>query len=112
VVTLLPASDLIPAPPDAGQDAENPLREARHSDLLVIEDLQHLPPRSAAGLARALDPGLPAENFADGVVFDFHFGVAPGLSRPISRNHHTPAPRIRERSALTCGSHANGIETS
>ena len=55
VVTLLPASDLIPVPPDAGQDAENPLREARHSDLLVIEDLQHLPPRSAAGLARALD---------------------------------------------------------
>jgi chromosomal replication initiator protein len=55
VVTQLPASDLLPAPPQAGQGTEDPLREARHSDLLVIEDLQHLPPRSAAALARALD---------------------------------------------------------
>jgi chromosomal replication initiator protein len=55
VVTVLSAGDLVPAPPEAGQGPESALREARHSDLLVIEDLQHLPLRSAEALARALD---------------------------------------------------------
>jgi chromosomal replication initiator protein len=55
VATVLPASDLTLAPPEAGQGAEYLLSEARHSDLLVVEDLQHLPPPSAGVLARALD---------------------------------------------------------
>jgi chromosomal replication initiator protein len=55
VITLLSAGDLVPTPPEAGQGPEDPLREARHSDLLVVEDLQHLPARSAEALARALD---------------------------------------------------------
>src|SRR5262249_25429162 len=53
VVTVLSAGDLVPPPPEVGQGPESPLREARHSDLLVVEDLQHLPLRSAEALASA-----------------------------------------------------------
>jgi chromosomal replication initiator protein len=52
--TVLPASDLA-VPPQAGQGEGDPLHEARHSDLLIVEDLQHLPPPSAGVLARVLD---------------------------------------------------------
>jgi chromosomal replication initiator protein len=55
VVTLLSAGDLVPALPEAGQGPEGLLRETRCSDLLAVEDLQHLPPASAGPLAQALD---------------------------------------------------------
>jgi len=52
----LSAGDLVPTPPEAGQGTSVlPLHEARDSDLLIIEDLQHLPARSAEALARTLD---------------------------------------------------------
>ncbi|MCC6417988.1 MAG: ATP-binding protein [Gemmataceae bacterium] len=55
VVALLAASDLNPAArPDASEGRE-PLRDARASDLLVVEDLQHLPPQVANPLAALLD---------------------------------------------------------
>ncbi len=50
VVSLLSAGDLVPAPAEAGPEGLS-----RHSDLLVVEDLQHLPPASAEPLAQALD---------------------------------------------------------
>jgi chromosomal replication initiator protein len=55
VATVLPACDLTPPAPDAEPGAEGLLGEARHSDLLLVEDLQHLPPPSAGVLAQALD---------------------------------------------------------
>ncbi|MCI0460703.1 MAG: DnaA/Hda family protein [Gemmataceae bacterium] len=58
VVTALSAGDLALAAQkgaDENGDAENPLSQARASDLLVIEDLQHLPVRVAGPLAGVLD---------------------------------------------------------
>jgi chromosomal replication initiator protein len=52
VVTLLSAGDLAPASSEASQGPEG---LSRPSDLLVVEDLQYLPPASAEALARALD---------------------------------------------------------
>jgi chromosomal replication initiator protein len=52
MVSLLSAGDLVPAASEASQELEE---SSRHSDLLVIEDLQHLPLAAAEDLARALD---------------------------------------------------------
>jgi len=57
IVSLLSASDLaIAIPQDADQETHgDALDEARESDLLVIEDLQHLPARAAEKLVRLMD---------------------------------------------------------
>jgi chromosomal replication initiator protein len=53
VVCLLPAGEL-PDPTGEG----DPLAEARRADLLVVEDLQHLPARAAEAFVRLVDHGL------------------------------------------------------
>jgi chromosomal replication initiator protein len=50
-VRLLPAGDLA----RGGDDEPDPLLELGECDLLAVEDVQHLPPRSAGLLGRLLD---------------------------------------------------------
>src|SRR5262249_27076619 len=52
VVTVMAARDLA----DCGvEDEPNALNDGRQSDLLVVEDLQHLPPWAAGTLAQLVD---------------------------------------------------------
>lgn len=57
---LLPAADLLPPRAD-GFDALDPLEGAWACDLLIVEDLQHLPARSAGVLERLFDHRLPRQ---------------------------------------------------
>ena len=54
---LLPAADLLPPRAD-GSDVADPLEGAWACDLLIVEDLQHLPARSAGVLERLFDHRL------------------------------------------------------
>lgn len=52
IICLVPAADCRPDEPGQSEDWLGP---ARDCDLLVIEDVQHLPPRSVAGLVGVID---------------------------------------------------------
>jgi chromosomal replication initiator protein len=55
VVCVVAAGELMSA---GGDDGGDPLAEARRADLLVVEDLQHLPARAAEAFVRLVDHGL------------------------------------------------------
>ena len=53
-IAILDATDLDPAR-STGAETEDDLRAARNVDVLLIEDVQHLPPRGAEALVQMLD---------------------------------------------------------